>query len=113
MGDMKLHDLHTRLISLEDMTGLRMIPSELDLLLQLYSHGPLTSSQLMRKTKCSIAGFGLVKKRLFECGLIATEKCSDDRRVTYINLAAEFRQRLECLEDLEHITDGLEPSSSR
>jgi DNA-binding MarR family transcriptional regulator len=103
---MELHDLHKRLLTLEDTVAVRAIPTELELLLHLYAHGRLTSSQLLQKTRCSIAGFGLVKKRLLECGLIVTEKCIKDRRVSYLKLAWDVRESLQAI-------DRPEPSAQR
>lgn len=95
---MDLHEVHKKLLTLEDTVAVRAIPTELELLFHLYAHGRLTSSQLLQKTRCSIAGFGLVKKRLLECGLIVTEKCDKDRRVSYLKLAWEVRENLRAID---------------
>lgn len=104
-GLMELHDVHKKLLILEDKVGVRAIPTELELLLQLYAHGRLTSSQLLQKVRCSIAGFGLVKKRLLECGFIVTERCNKDRRVSYLKLAWHVREHLRAI-------DGNDPVAS-
>lgn len=98
---MALHDLHMRLLTLEGAVEVRAIPAEFELLLHLYAHGRLTSSQLLQKSRCSIAGFGLVKKRMLDCGLIETEKCNKDRRVTYLKLAGHVRQAMQEIDKLD------------
>lgn len=95
---MELHEVHRKLLMLEGRVGLRAISVELELLLQLYAHGPLTSSQLLQKMRCSIANFSALKKQLLDCGLIVTERGTTDRRVTYLALSQRVRQSLEAID---------------
>ena len=96
----RLHDLHLQLLDIEAKTRLRLMPPDLELLLYLYADGRLTSTELAVKVRCSPAGFGLVKKRLLEAGLIVSERCTDDRRVTYFALAPAVFEAFQGLESL-------------
>lgn len=92
------HRLHLQLLEVEGKTKLRLVSAELELLLQLFAHGRLTSSELAHKVRCSVAGFGLVKKRLLDCNLLVTERCTIDKRVIYYALTPEILQFLENLD---------------
>lgn len=103
---MDLHFIHSQLTDFETRTGLRVISAELELLLQLYAHGRLTSNQLMQKVRCSIAGFAIVKKRLFEAGMIVSERCTIDRRVTYFDISENIRETLQALDLKQPVVSG-------
>ncbi len=93
-----VHWLHLQLLEVEGKTKLRLISAELELLLQLYAHGRLTSSELAHKVRCSTASFGLVKKRLLDCNLLVTQRCTIDRRVIFYALTPEILQFLQNLD---------------
>lgn len=97
----RVHDLHLQLLAIEAKTRLRLMPPDLELLLHLYADGRLTSTELSVKVRCSPAGFALVKKRLLEAGLIVSERCADDRRVTYFGLATAVFEAFQSLESLK------------
>lgn len=95
---MGYHNVHSQLRSIEDKIGLRTVPTELELLFELYAHERLTSAQLLRNTRCSIANFNMLKKRLLDCGLIVAERCDDDGRITYLRLAGHVREHFRAID---------------
>ncbi len=95
---MGYHKVHSQLRALEDKIGLRAVPAELELLFQLYAHDRLTSAQLLRNSRCSIANFNMLKKRLLDCGLIETEKGDGDGRIAYLRLASHVREQFQSID---------------
>lgn len=76
---------------------MRLISTELEAILLLHRHGPLSSGGLMRKMRCSNAGFHIVKRKLLDSGLITAARTTVDRRSVILTLDPTVRHELDLL----------------
>lgn len=104
---MGLHSLHVQLNELEKITGTRAISAELELVLVLYAERRMSAYKFGQKVRCSAAGYSILKKRLLGCGVIRSERCTIDKRVTYFSLAPNVFDGLRRLDaSMPHQNDG-------
>ena len=92
---MVVGSVYQHLRELEQVVKVPLIRPELEIILILYFKGPLPAGELENIVRCSAAGFGNIKRRLIESGVLNSERSNFDRRSNIIDISNDVRSALE------------------
>lgn len=87
--------LLNQIVSLESSIGVALVTPEMRACTFLYENGASSSSNLQAAVRASPAGFQGIKRRLLKLGVICSEKCPTDARVTLYDLTFTVRRALD------------------